>query len=89
MQIISLRGSSVATLNSANNIGQASYVQVTNTHTADVTLTVATVGTPSMSFPGTIVLTPDQTILLRKAPTDTLSGGSAGHLVATAIQIEK
>ena len=90
MQVIALRGTSIATLNSANNIGGAMYVQVTNTHTADVTLTVAAVGSEEkISFPGTIVLVPDQTILLKKGSTDTLAGGSAGHLVATAVSIGK
>lgn len=87
MTTIALNGTSIATLDNANNIGQASTVQITNLHTAEVTLTVATVGTPNHTFPGTIVIESGQTIILEKGPTDTISGGSAGHLVATAVTV--
>ena len=87
MSVITLLGNSVATLNTANNIGLASQVQVTNLHSAELTLTVATVGSPDVTFPGTIVIESGQTILLQKGPTDTIAGGTAGQLVATAVSV--
>lgn len=89
--IITLKGNSIATLQNANNIGSATQVQVTNKHTAALTLTVATVGNPGpgKTFPGTIVLAPSQTILLEKGPTDTIAGGTAGQLVATAVAVTR
>ena len=90
MSTIALLGSSVATLNSANNMEGATTVQITNVHSAEVTLTVAQVGSSTLrtdSFPGTIVIESGQTIILKKGATDTISGGSAGHLVATAVEV--
>ena len=87
MAVIALKGTSIATLNTANNIGGAETVQVTNLHSAEVTLTVATVGNPGTTFPGTIVIESGQTITLKKGSTDTISGGDAGNLVATAVEV--
>ena len=87
--IITLKGNSIATLQTANNIGSATQVQVTNTTAGAITLTVATVGTPNYTFPGTIVLAGGQTILLEKGPTDTITGGTVGQLVATAVSVTR
>tara|TARA_B100001093_G_scaffold513620_1_gene585919 strand:+ start:1021 stop:1296 length:276 start_codon:yes stop_codon:yes gene_type:complete len=89
MSVITLLGTSVATLSSANNIGLATTVRITNLKNAELTLTVATVGTPSLddTFPGTVVIESGHTILLRKGPTDTIAGGSDGELVATAVSV--
>lgn len=89
--IITLLGNSIATLSSANNIGLASQVQVTNLKSAELTLTVASVGSPGpgKTFPGTIVIESGQTILLQKGPTDTIAGGADGELVATAVSVTR
>ena len=90
MSTIALLGTSVATLSSANNMQGATTVQISNTHTSDVTLTVAQVGSSTLktdSFPGTIVLIAGQTIILHKGATDTIAGGSDGHLLATAVSV--
>ena len=87
MSTIALLGPQYATLQTASNMGLASTVQVTNLHDAELTLTVASVGTTKPTFPGTIVIETGQTILLQKGPTDTITGGSAGELVATAVSV--
>ena len=88
MSMISLKGSSIENLSSANNIGSAEFVQVTNVHSSAVVLTVATVGTGTVNTkPGTIKLAPSQSIILAKGSSDTLAGGSDGHLVATAVDV--
>lgn len=87
MSVITLLGDSIATLSSANNIGLASQVQVTNLKSTELTLTVASVGVTTPTFPGTIVIESGQSILLQKGPTDTIAGGANGELVATAVSV--
>tara|TARA_R110000764_G_C10858703_1_gene366313 strand:+ start:61 stop:330 length:270 start_codon:yes stop_codon:yes gene_type:complete len=85
MSTIALLGTSYATLQTASNMGLASAVHVTNLHSTELTLTVASVGTTKPTFPGTIVIESGQAVIIKKGPTDIIGGGSAGQLVATAV----
>lgn len=87
MSTIALLGTSYATLQTASNMDLASTVQVTNLHTTEITLTVASVGSTKPTFPGTIVIETGQAVIIKKGPTDTITGGSAGQLVATAVMV--
>lgn len=87
MSTIALLGTSYATLQTASNMGLASTVQVTNLHSTELTLTVASVGSTKPTFPGTIVIETGQSVIIKKGPTDTISGGTVGQLVATAVMV--
>jgi len=88
MSTIALKGNSYETLQTASNMGLASAVHVHNTTASTaITLTVASVGTTKPSFPGTISLAGGQTVIIKKGPTDTIAGGTAGQLKATAVMV--
>ena len=87
MSTITLKGTSYETLQTASNMGLASEVQVYNTTAAAILLTVASVGTTTPTFPGTIKVGTKQSVIIRKGPTDTIAGGTAGQLVATAVNV--
>tara|TARA_R110000744_G_scaffold287987_1_gene399051 strand:+ start:91 stop:360 length:270 start_codon:yes stop_codon:yes gene_type:complete len=87
MSTITLLGASYATLQTASNMNLASEVRVTNLHSTELTLTVASVGTTKPTFPGTVVIESGQAVNIKKGPTDTIAGGTAGQLVATAIMV--
>ena len=82
-QVITLLGTSYETMSIPSNIDLASLVCIHNTAGATVVLTVASVGDSKPTFPGTIRIGPKETFFINKGPTDTVSGGTNGHLVAT------
>ncbi len=84
-QVITLLGTSYETMSIPSNIDLASLVCIHNTAGATVVLTVASVGDSKPTFPGTIRIGPKETFFINKGPTDTISGGTNGHLVATKV----
>ena len=84
-QVITLLGTSYETMSIPSNIDLASLVCIHNTAGATVVLTVASVGDNKPTFPGTIRIGPKETFFINKGPTDTISGGTNGHLVATKV----
>jgi len=84
-QVITLLGTSYETMSIPSNIDLASLVCIHNTAGATVVLTVASVGDNKPTFPGTIRIGPKETFFINKGPTDTVSGGTNGHLVATKV----
>ena len=84
-QVITLLGTSYETMATPSNMDLASCVCIHNTAGASVVLTVASVGDTKPTFPGTIRIGTKETFFIQKGPTDTISGGTNGHLVATAV----
>jgi len=84
-QVITLLGTSYETMSIPSNMDLASLVCIHNTAGATVVLTVASVGDSKPTFPGTIRIGPKETFFINKGPTDTISGGTNGHLVATKV----
>ena len=82
-QVITLLGTSYETMATPSNMDLGSLVCIHNTAGSTV-LTVASVGDSKPTFPGTIRIGPKETFFIHKGPTDTISGGTNGHLVATA-----
>lgn len=84
-QVITLLGTSYETMATPSNMDLGSLVCIHNTTGAAVLLTVASVGDSKPTFPGTIRIGPKETFFINKGPTDTISGGTNGHLVATKV----
>ena len=84
MSAIKILGTSTA-LNSATNVGSATFVRVVNTNAAEQTVTVAnTVGPENGGgVPGSVVIEAGQSEIIVKQPTDTLA--SVATVLATKV----